>query len=76
MFALSNDCFAVVMETRSRHFSTALPDKVQACFAEPFTVTVREEPESIQLSPQIQTMNITEHFPAAYELLELSLIHI
>lgn len=70
VFALSNDCFAVVMETRSRHFSTALPDKVQACFAEPFTVTVREEPESIQLSPQIQAMNITEHFPAAYELLE------
>ena len=70
VYALSNDCFVIIDENRSHQWNPSTLDQVAACFADPYTVVVREEPESLHLSPLIQTMTVTEHFPSGYELMD------
>ena len=70
VYVLSNEIFAIIAESASRQWDEAMPDRVRACFAEPFTVLRKTEKESIQISPLIQTITVTEHFPNGYDLLD------
>lgn len=70
VYVLSTEIFAVITENASREWDEAMAEKVRACFAEPFTIHRKTEKESIQISPLIQTITVTEHFPNGYDLLD------
>ena len=70
VFVLSNECFAIIEESTSSQWNKAMQDKVQECFAEPFTITQLDKTESTRISPLIQTINVTDYYPSGYALLD------
>ena len=70
VYVLSNECFAVIGEDVSPEWEHAAREKVQECFAEPFSVTQQDKTETTHISPLVQSICITERFPNGYALLD------
>ncbi len=70
VYVLSNEIFAVITESPSRQWDAEMPEKVRACFAEPFTIHRNKEMETIQISPQIQVITVTDHFPNGFAFID------
>ena len=70
VYVLSNECFAIIEENVSPQWDQSVRDRIQGCFAEPFTVTREDKTETTRISPKIRTINVTEHFPDGYTLLD------
>ena len=70
VYVLSNECFAIIEENIPVQGDGATPDKVRECFTDPFVITQQGKTESTQISPLIQTINVTDYYPNGYALLD------
>ena len=70
VYVLSNEIFAVIRESASRRWDADMADKARACFADPFPVLRENRKEAIRISPLIQTITVTDHFPNGFAFLD------